>query len=127
MANSPTPVDGPTRTFTAGAALAQGVVCKLSSGKLAAATTDNDLALCVLEQPSFADGDLVAGRLLNSGGTFLGVAAAGETIAAENRLSLTTGGLLVVAAAGKFIALSAGGAGAYIEFMPLPVLPDDAI
>jgi hypothetical protein len=125
MANSPVPVDGPTRTFTAGAALARGTICKLSSGKLAAATSDNDLAIAVLEQASFADGDLIAARLLNSGGTFLGLAS--EAIVVGNRLAVTTGGALAVAAAGKLLALSAGGTGAFIEFIILPVIPDDAI
>lgn len=127
MANSAAAVDGPTRTFVAGGALPRGTICKLSSSKLAAATSDNDLAICVLEQDTFADGDVVSTRLLNSGGTFIGIAAAGNTPAVGNRLAIGASGLLTVAAAGKLIALSAGAAGAYIEFMPLPVLPDDAI
>lgn len=65
-------VNTPTRTFTAGAAIAQYLRVKLSSGKLAVAVagvTDEPVELGVIRDASFADLDVRAVLLRSSGGT----------------------------------------------------------
>ncbi|MFQ5505313.1 MAG: capsid cement protein [Planctomycetota bacterium] len=61
-------VETPTRTFTAGAAIAAGLRVKLTAGKLAVAGVA-DKEIGTLEAASFADGDARAVRLRNAQGT----------------------------------------------------------
>ncbi len=68
-------VDGPTKTFTAGAALAVGTRVTLSSGVLAAADEDT-FEIGTVERESFASGEEIAVRLATASGTFKMVAAA---------------------------------------------------
>ena len=68
-------VETPTKTFTAGAAIGQHILVKLSSAKLAVAGT-TDVPIGTLLAESFADGDRRAVRLLSSQGTIKCVAAA---------------------------------------------------
>jgi hypothetical protein len=83
-------VDGPFRSFTAGAALGRFLRVKLTSGKLAlAGATDRDLG--TIEEAAFADGDLRRVRLASSDGTVKMVAAA----------SFSAGAVLYAAANGK--------------------------
>lgn len=86
-------VETPTRTFTAGAAIARHLRVKLSSGKLAAAgSTDHELG--TMEQPSFADLDVVAVRLRTAQGTC-------KMVASE---AITAGDPVYAAASGKIAA-----------------------
>jgi len=71
-------VEGPTKTFAAGAALAVHTRVKIDSGVLAAAgagADDDTLEIGTLVQASFASGDVVAVRLRNAPGTCKMVAA----------------------------------------------------
>lgn len=61
-------VETPTKAFTAGAALGKHTLVKLSSSKLAAAGLAEE-PIGVLEDESFADGDVRAVRLLSATGT----------------------------------------------------------
>lgn len=61
--------DGPTMTFTAGAALAQYRRVRMSTGKLAYAGAADTDCLGTLENPTFADGDEVAVRIRKVQGT----------------------------------------------------------
>lgn len=75
-------VDTPTRTFTAGAAIAQYLRVKLSSEKLAVAgATENDIG--TIDRDVFADGDKVAVRLRNAQGTRKMVAAGAIALHAD--------------------------------------------
>jgi len=72
-------VDGPARTFTAGAAIPQHARVKLSSGVLVVAvagTTDEVLEIGTMEKESFASGDIVAVRLRSAAGTHKMIASA---------------------------------------------------
>lgn len=69
-------------TMTAGAAIAQYLRVKITAGKLAVAGV-NDRELGTLEEASFADGDVRAVRLRNSGGTRKMVANAALAVGAE--------------------------------------------
>lgn len=71
----------PTRGFTAGAAIAQYLRVKLSSGKLAVAGAEQDIG--TIEEESFADGDVRAVRLLSTQGTHLAVAAGAVSAGAK--------------------------------------------
>ena len=83
-------VEGPCRTLQAGAAIAQYLRVKLSSGKLAAVGIgDNDVG--TMENPSFADLDYVAVRLPTAAGTVKMVAAG----------AFSLGALVYQAASGK--------------------------
>lgn len=66
--------EGPTKTFTAGAAIGKHILVKLSSGKLAVAGLGEEF-LGTLEDASFADGDLRAVRLRSAQGTLKAVAS----------------------------------------------------
>lgn len=75
-------VHTPTRTFQAGAAIAQHLRVKMSSGKLAASgAADDDVG--TMEDASFADLDCVAVRLPTAEGTCKMVAAAAITLHAK--------------------------------------------
>src|SRR3990167_5179891 len=75
-------VETATKTFTAGAAIAQHLRVKLSAGKLAAAgITDKELG--TLEAASFADGDPRAVRLRTAQGTCKMVAGKAISAGAE--------------------------------------------
>lgn len=75
-------VETPTKTFTAGAAIAKYLRVKLSSGKLAASgATDDDLGQ--IEDASFADLDVRSVRLRTAPGTCKMVAAGAITAGAR--------------------------------------------
>jgi len=75
-------VDGNTKSFTAGAAIAVNVRVKLASGKLAAAGVA-DKELGTLLDASFADGDVRSVRLRNSSGTTKYIAASAIAVGAD--------------------------------------------
>lgn len=112
-------VETPTKTFVAGAAIAQHLRVKLSSGKLAAAGA-SDVSLGTMEYASFADLDDVAVRLRTAQGTRKMVAL--DAITAGNPCYAAAGGK--VAAAGTVFegtALEASAAdGDVIEVLPGP-------
>jgi hypothetical protein len=83
-------VVGPTRSFTAGAAIGQHLRVSLSAGKLAAAGA-NTQDIGTLVEASFADGDVRAVHLANAQGTCKMVASA----------AVTAGALVYAAASGK--------------------------
>lgn len=90
-------VDTNTRTFVAGAAIAQFLRVKLSGGALAVAgATDKDLG--TLERPAFASGEQVSVILRNKVGT--------KVMVANGALAL--GADVFTAAAGKVGASSTG-------------------
>jgi hypothetical protein len=69
---------GPYKTFTAGAALAEHLRVKLSSGKLVAAgtgTSDEGVEIGTIVEEAFADGDKRKVHLRSAGGTTKMVAA----------------------------------------------------
>lgn len=71
-------VEGPTKSFTAGGAIAQFLRVKLTAGKLAiagAGATDGAVEIGTIEDAAFADGDVKAVRLRNAQGTKKMVAA----------------------------------------------------
>ena len=74
-------VAGPCRAFTAGAAIAQFLRVKLSSGKLAAAGLA-DKELGTMEEASVADLDVRSVRLRTAEGTCKMVAAGAVTLGA---------------------------------------------
>lgn len=61
-------VETATRTFTAGAAIGDFILVKLSSGKLAVAGLGDEF-LGAIQAKSFADGDIRSVRLKNAQGT----------------------------------------------------------
>ena len=74
-------VNGPTRTFEAGGAIAENLRVTLSTGKLAVAgVADKDLG--TMSRPSFASGDQVAVNLRNAPGTVKMVAAGAIAVGA---------------------------------------------
>ena len=93
-------VDTPTRTFTAGAALAQFLRVNLSSGKLAAAGL-GAVELGTITTEAFADLDIRAVELNTKQGTVKMVAAAASTLgaavygAAAGKVSSTVNGHLI--------------------------------
>lgn len=94
-------VSTPTRTFTAGAAIAKHLRVKISSGVLAAAgvgASDDTVEIGTLLDASFASGDVRAVHLRNSGGTTKMVAAA----------AITAGAAVYGAASGKISSTSSG-------------------
>jgi hypothetical protein len=75
-------VDTNTRSFVAGAAIAQYLRVVLSAGKLAVAgITDRELGQT--ERRTYADGDNVSVRLRNAGGTCIMVANAAIAVGAD--------------------------------------------
>jgi hypothetical protein len=82
-------VETPTRTFTAGAAIAQHLRVKLSSGKLAVAGA-SDVELGTTEYASFADLDVVSVRLRTAEGT--AKMTASEAITSGNPVYAAAGG-----------------------------------
>jgi len=90
-------VETPTRTFTAGAALAQFLRVKLSSAKLAAAGIGDD-DIGTIEREAFADLDVRDVRLTSAQGTRKMVAAG----------AITSGAKVFQAASGKIDDLGAG-------------------
>lgn len=93
-------VDGNTRTFTAGAAIAENLRVKLSSSKLAAAGLA-EAEIGTVTRETFADLDLVAVRLRTANGTAKMVASA----------AISADATVYTAAAGKIS--STQGTGAY--------------
>lgn len=92
---------GPTKTFTAGAALSQFARVKLSTGKLAAAgLADGAAELGTLEEAAFADLDVRAVLLANAPGSR-------KMIAAK---SISAGATVYTAASGKISDAAATGA-----------------
>ena len=67
-------IEGRTKAFTAGAAIGQWILVKLTAGKLAAAALGEEW-LGVLEEASFADGDLRSVALRSAEGTIKCVAS----------------------------------------------------
>ncbi|MCK6483738.1 MAG: DUF2190 family protein [Phycisphaerae bacterium] len=116
-------VEGPTKTFTAGAALAQYRRVRLDSGKLAYAGASDSDGVGVLENATFADGDAAAVRLPSAEGTQKMVAAG----------AFSAGAGLYAAANGKVddsgtvpvgIALEASGAdGDIVEVLHAEAMP----
>lgn len=74
-------VDGPSKTFTAGAAIGQDILVKLSSGKLAVAALGDEHIGTLLAE-SFTDGDERAVRLRSAQGTTKMVASGAFTAGA---------------------------------------------
>ncbi len=111
-------VETPTKTFSAGAAIAQFLRVKLSAGVLAAADA-SDVSLGVMDAPALASGDKVPVRLRNAQGTRKMVAVA--AITAGNPVYAAAGGK--VDASGTVIegtALEAATAdGDVIEVLPI--------
>ena len=82
-------VDGPSKAFTAGAAIAQYLRVKLTAGKLAVAgLTDKEIG--TLEAASFADLDTRTVRLRTAAGTTKMVAS--EAISAGSAVHTAAGG-----------------------------------
>jgi len=112
-------IDGPTKTFTAGAAIGVNLRVKLSAGKLAAAGA-TDVSIGTLLAESFADLDIRAVRLRTAAGTTKMVAS--EAITAGNPVYAAASGK--IAATGDVyegIALeAAANNGDTIEVLPLP-------
>ena len=72
-------VDALFKTFTAGAAIGRFIRVKGSSGKLAVAVAADREWIGVLEEPSFADGDVRRVRLKGGGQTMKMIADAAVT------------------------------------------------
>lgn len=114
-------VTTPTKTFTAGAAIAKWARVKLSAGKLAAAGAAEQ-ALGVIENQTFADGDIVAVRLKTAQGTLKMIAggsiSVGDAVygAASGKVSATANGNP------EGVALTAGEDGTIIEVLHVPTL-----
>ena len=87
-------IEGPTRTFTAGGALKANRRVRLSGGKLAYCGAADLDCLGNLQQEAFADGDVVAVRLVTAPGTDLYVAS----------VAIDVGGTGYAAANGKIAA-----------------------
>jgi hypothetical protein len=107
-------VESNCRTFVAGGAIAQHLRVAMSGGKLvAAAITDGPgLEYGTLENPAFADNDVVAVRLRNACGTRKMVAAGPVTLHAKV-YTAASGKVSATAAATSYlrgIALEAAGA-----------------
>jgi hypothetical protein len=112
-------VDGSTRSFTAGAAIARFLRVTLSGGKLAAAgATTKELG--VLRDAAFADGDVKAVLLRNKEGTIPMLANA--AIAVNAQVWTAASGKVGAATTGAFLvgtALTAAAAdGDQIEVLP---------
>lgn len=73
--------EGRTKTFIAGAALARGILVKLTSGKLAAAALGEEW-IGVMEEASFADGDLRSVVMRSAEGTVKCVASGAFSVGA---------------------------------------------
>lgn len=71
-------IEGPVRTFVAGAALGEGIRVTLTSGVLQAAGAE-DRGIGTTVAPAYASGDLVGVRLWNAPGTRKMVAAGAVT------------------------------------------------
>ncbi len=101
-------IDGPTKTFTAGAAIVPNLRVKLTAGKLAAAgSTDHEIGTLLAE--TFADLDIGTVRLRTAAGTTKMVAS--EAITLGDPVYAASGGK--VAASGTVligVALEAAGA-----------------
>jgi hypothetical protein len=92
-------IDGNTKTFTAGAAIAENLRVYLSSSKLAAAgATTIDIG--TMTRASFTDGDIIAVRLCNASGTTKMVASK----------AITADSIVYTAASGKVSDEQASGA-----------------
>ena len=100
-------VDGQSKTFTAGAAIAQHLRVKLSSSKLAAAGA-TDLEVGTLESASFADLDVRSVRLRTAAGTTKMVAAG--AISADADVWGAAGGKINDVANGNYIGKALGAA-----------------
>lgn len=115
-------VEGPTKTFVAGGALAQYRRVKLSSGKLAyagAGASDYAVDIGNLERDTFADGEAVAVRLRNAQGTRKGVAAG--PVSAGVAIYGAANGKIDDASSGTQIGISLEAAladGDIIEYLP---------
>lgn len=90
-------VQGPVKTFTAGAALGVNIRVKLSSGKVVAAGA-GEASIGTTEGVSYADGDKIAVRLWTAEGTRKVVAGA----------AITAGATIYGAASGKVSSTSSG-------------------
>lgn len=97
-------VEGGTKSFTAGAAIAQFLRVKLTASKLAVAglgLNDETLEIGTLEEASFADLDIRTVRLRSAQGTCkmvaAGVIAAGVAVfgAAGGKISTTASGATI--------------------------------
>lgn len=108
-----------SRGYVANIATANGVIVKLSSGKVVIATAGTDKSIGVTEN-SAAAGETASIRLRSAQGTIKVVA--GGTIAVGDAVTATTAGkALVTTTAGDQIlgyALEAGASGDFVEVMP---------
>lgn len=86
-------IEGPNRTFTAGAALAKFIRVTLTAGKLAAADGSTS-EIGVIDEAAFADGDIRSVRLRTAEGT-------DKFVASE---AITAGDPVYAAASGKIAA-----------------------
>lgn len=113
-------IQAPTRTFEAGGAIAQHLLVKLSTGKLAVAGATDD-ALGTMEDAAYADGDIVAVRLRTAEGTKKMVAS--KSIALGAKVYQATGGKVTDSSGGGALeqgtAMDAAGAdNDVIEVLP---------
>ena len=100
-------VEGPTKAFTAGAAIAKHLRVKLSSGVLAVAgagTSDEPVEIGTIEEAAFAAGDLRSVRMRNAQGTVKMVASA--AIAAEAAVYGAAGGKIDDTTSGAAIGIA---------------------
>jgi len=112
--------DGPTRTFTASAALAPHLRVKLTSGKTALAGAA-DIDIGTVEGRAYADGNLHAVRLRNAPGTrkmvAAGAIAEGADVYAAASGKIDDEGTIIVGTALE----EATADGDVIEVLPLTV------
>jgi hypothetical protein len=110
-------VESGTRTFTAGAAIAQYLRVKLSAGVLAVAGAD-EADIGVMDRPAFAANDSVAVRLPHAPGTVNMVAS--EAISQYSNVYGAAGGKVADTTSTQFIGVAltaAGGDGSIIEVL----------
>lgn len=112
-------IEGPTKTFTAGVAIAQHLRVVLTADKLAiGGIADGDLDVGQIESAAFADGDERSVRLASASGTHKMVCAG--TIATGGRVFSAAGGKIGPTASTAHeigVALEAGVASDVIEVL----------
>ena len=94
-------VETPTKSFVAGAAIAQHLRVKLSAGKLAVAgITDKEIGTII--QAAFADGDVVGVRLRTAQGTTKMIANATGCVAGAEIYTAASGKVSPTYATGSY-------------------------